>query len=437
MRQRFSNFASTRLSEDGVYLPLVAIALVAIITVIGLTQDASKLYVEQLRIQRAADAGTVAGGLLLLRNPQPSAGQIENVAKAVADDNLALNGIMNNTPDNQHDATPTVVPPLSPTSVQVETHGESDTLIMGRWVNGRNRHPLSGVSKAVRTKVAVSLILDVTGSMGDKSVLPCGGVGQPDCESKSESLKRAAAEFVRRLDGHIDRLSIVWFSTALDDPTTPGIDDDAILRTTSRFANPLDVEGSIAADIETVTHSGTTSIAAGINMAIKDFQNNATLLADYKKVAVLITDGSPNVEPPTALTGACATISNLKQRAQVAGIRAADALREYATVYAIGIGPPDPNTATAFQSSGGGPGGVEDSYLKTFFMNRVANDSAVSASDKKYSAGGTEGAPVGCIDSYSDISTKAAGESLGTPDGTQLGLLLNRIAQKILLKLDI
>ena len=75
--------------EGGYIIPAGTALLIFSIALMGLVVDGARVYVTKLRLQRAVDAGAVAGGRLILSNdPTTDHTMPLDVAKAIADRNL-------------------------------------------------------------------------------------------------------------------------------------------------------------------------------------------------------------------------------------------------------------------------------------------------------------------------------------------------------------
>ncbi len=430
-------FSTILEDEGGFYLTMMALCLVSIIFVIALGIDSSALYLHQARLQRSSDAGTIAGTLQLVDGLDKS--DVEGIAGDVAKDNLWMNGVT----FNNQDVTSTVVSTSDEMSVRVSSAVELDTLVMGRWVKGVLTNNAGGAAKGIRQPVAVTLVLDTTGSM---SQVVCEN---GTCIPKLEALKNSARAFVQRFDENRDRLAIVSFaqtSTVRHSIGAPFVKNDLI------------------AAIDSMTATGGTGIRGGLYAARQDFQNpqcgkseaECQLEIDtYKKVIVLITDGAPSVldttNPSVLYPAGCNPIEhdiaadsfgNIRPQAQFEALREAEDIRSLGvTIFTIGIGLPDQAPTSpgreAFQDS-------FDPYVlptdgsaflvrlgelsvKTVFLSHIANDPSVQAYSIEY--------PGSCVRKFAETAAEPRGAFTFTTDPEVLKRLLDRIASTILMRL--
>ncbi len=90
--------------DEGFYLTFLAIGLVAIFMIVGLAVDSTALYLHHGRLQRAADAGTIAGALQLIGGLTPT--EVDGISRDVAKDNLLANGVSVEDRDIQSEVLP-------------------------------------------------------------------------------------------------------------------------------------------------------------------------------------------------------------------------------------------------------------------------------------------------------------------------------------------
>lgn len=133
------DLCASRRAERGQTLPLLAVALVAVLGFAGLALDGSRLYLEHSRVQAAADAGAIGAAHELSRGHDRYAADLLRAATR----DVGLHGFEAQEPE--------VVlhhPPVSgaragsPRHVEVVVRTELRTTFMGMF--GRNSQPVSG-----------------------------------------------------------------------------------------------------------------------------------------------------------------------------------------------------------------------------------------------------------------------------------------------------
>mgnify|MGYP000146065755 CR=1 FL=1 len=423
---------SSKRCEQGIYLPFLAIAMIALLFVVGFGIDTGKLFLEQLRVQRSADAGTVSGMLALESPlmPQPTEEQIKKISLAVTQDNFDLNRIKYDKSNPTSYIYPSVS--LLTQEVSVQTESPAAHFVFGSWVRGSTYTTVHGSAAGVRVPVAISLILDITGSMNAPANPSCTG----SCESKLDALKRAAVAFINRFDPSRDRISIVTFA-----------DQSKLLHS---VGSPFSKD-EMKAEVSSLTADGGTGIRGGLFAARADFSAQKNEIKHQNRFAVLITDGAPTVideqNPPVKYPIGCNPDRyvtpdtygyNVRRKAQLEAIAEADALRsDGVMLFAIGIGPVDPDTSTPWQTVDD-PWQIDprdpnyvirpgDFSIKNYALQAIVNDASAGMNNPSF--------PVECWRGYSDSSEQPAGELMISPNGSDLNRFLMRIASTILLRL--
>jgi hypothetical protein len=275
----------------------MAIVLVALLSVIGLGIDAGKLYIDSLRVQRAADAGVLAGTSLIGDALFGTQANIEGLARDVARDNFDRHLVPYNPADL---GTHFEARLRTPNELEVRTYSPSSTYIIGKVVEGQGIHDLSGFAAGRRRPVAVVLVNDLSSSMMEPP-------------EKFDALRAAARVFASSFDEAQDAFGMVsfWRNTAVDYPLsrpwvrqdiTPDVPDDV-----DGAINCLIIEGCTppgypAACPPCVNKSG-TNIHGGVWQGRQEMDRFLALVPDpsaFLKVIVLITDGSPTRVPLAA-----------------------------------------------------------------------------------------------------------------------------------------
>ncbi len=263
-----------QLGESGFYLPFLAITLVSLLLVIGLTIDGGHAFLRQVRLQRAVDAGTIAAMQELNRRPSLD---IQSIADRVARENMVRAGLADD---------------LATADINVNVEVISDNL--GRPINnrlevmGRALSPtsflqlipgipyhvqLSANSIAGVPPIAVLLVLDRSGSMGELM----NGV------RKIDALRAAASQFVSLLD------SGDWFGVV----SYANRDRRVTVNIPLQLYHPADFAAHQQA-INQIVANGGTCIACGLVTGRQQFAAApAGFPSGVEKVMIVMTDGTP------------------------------------------------------------------------------------------------------------------------------------------------
>lgn len=396
-----------RRGEDGIFLLIVAGIFFGLLAVLGFAIDSGNLYRAQMRMQRAVDAGVVSG-IYLLTTPGPV--PAERTARSITELNLNRTGLKNVS-----------VSVTRPRAGELRVAAEADVglLLLGSIPGFGNRSRVSasalGESSSTQQKVAIELVLDITGSMNCPARGFCSlGCTQTDTcprPTRLDALKQAAVTFVNQFDEETTKFGLVTFSAS------------AQVRwpINSAFS-----KGELATIINGLHAIGGTNITDGVSLG-KNQLHHAQIDQDYKKIFVLVTDGAPSVESETERCdepGVPVCGIRDARRCYIKALQAADQLRADtgAPFYAIGLGDSAPASNDPYQNA------TDQLMLKSTFMKRLAN------------ASGNDTDPAfNCVPDYVSYNRGAPpptrGTYLETPDATQLGSLFGTIARSIAARL--
>lgn len=469
---------SLRNDEKGIYFVLVAIALVTILTMVGLGIDGSRLYINSLRQQRAADAASLAGAYQIGGGTTPA--EIRQIAQDVARDNFNQMGI-DYDPANLGTHFQVSYDPVGTNEVDVTTNAQNESFIMGKVVQGAEFVDVAATASATKVPLAVTLVLDITGSMGN-TVQDSNG----NSVTKLQLLQQAARNFVAAFDPTRDRVAVLAYSFATVSERQNGANPFQVLYTLTPdqnvdFVDPNDTRNYdptvIENRINALTASGWTSIHGGLLLALRETLRVRLLPNEpnRKEVIVLVTDGAPNRDQrpdgntsgdgglpedldvlpagwPTLPPGSIGsgpggkfpqlvhpdypagcpqdTSTDAFRDAYVESILAADLIRQAGiTLMTMAIGDLDPNEDP--NSPNQSPWGTlgDHGSVKGTLMRRIANDStnAQAAGDLDF--------PSACASNYGQINDMPAGIGLVSNDPADFDAFLQQISNTILLRL--
>jgi Flp pilus assembly protein TadG len=441
MKQRYFSFSAIhpclRLleAEDGIYLVFLAVLLIPLFFVVGLSMDSARLELDALHVQRAADAATVAATSRIGEVTDP---EILDIARRVGRDNFDRNGLYYAAAQLGD-----YVKPLfhDPNTLSVSTHSISEPYIIGKVVDGKDNWDVNGYAKGQRRPVEIVIVADVTGSMS--------------IDNKIEHLKEAAKGFVNNFNEKTDFISLVSYSTYLNPGAAPyyrhrqhnyPIGTDYISNPTNPTANRNFSQDHLNAAIDLLGAAGATNIQSGMIGGIEEIYRLRQLIgldkaAAFLKVIVLITDGSPNensgafnnapdpalvVQTVPAPDSSCPPYSSgaMNREDFIYPLLVADwARRNGILLFTIGIGTQAPGN-TFYQ-------GGTDMLLRPFFLRRMGNAPLPPPDPITGLPLPDPELPATCIPNYETMSNYARGEYLETPDANDLAALLQRVARSI------
>ncbi|MCO6432535.1 MAG: TadE/TadG family protein [Deltaproteobacteria bacterium] len=354
-----------RSSQSGYFLALGAIVVAALFILVGLAADSAQLYRARLRLQRAYDAGAIAGSKV---SGTVNVDRGPFIAEQVTRINLEAMGY--DPGDFQVNA---FWADGADKSIMHVDGNVSLPLWFMRIVPSMTSHESVETSaRAASKRSVVVLVLDVTGSMNELA----GGV------RKLDALKTAAKNFINLFEPGYDYMAIVKFSELADIP--PGAD------MTSNFSH----FGSI---VDTLSAGGFTNTQLGLWLAEHTMKNALIARPDLTaahKAIVLVTDGAPThscnslVEIDPALDPHnrpydCQLFTVPKHRDNYdRALLQADAVRASSgvAIYTIGIGalrgrrlPDGSGYATDLERDDAYQDYRDEVSLKSNFLRRIAN----------------------------------------------------------------
>lgn len=427
-----------RLSNDkGFYMVFTAIALVALLYVVGLAIDVGKLELDRTKLQLSADAGAVVAGS---RIAKISPTGVEDLALLVARDNMDRYGLFYDTNDVGSYIQSRIY--NDNTEVEVSTNTDTETFLIGKAVRGQPNWSLQAAASAHKRPVAVVLVVDKSGSMNcpaDPSI-PCQYTGRclrwgwrgciqregwdcvsdpshPTCSpSKLDKLKEASNVFVDSFNEDRDVFSVVAYS-----------DDAEVTYNIAANFNKV----AIKASIDSLRGNGWTNLHDGIKKSRDQLASLPDIVgegcASYRKVIVLITDGAPNRHEGNWRNYPDGCPDSSTREALVWPILEADLARnENTLIFGIGIGAADDNLYDSFQTqpTNSNPGTY---LLKSVMFRRIVNDQTGGWSDPQF--------PSSCFQGYAELSSHPRGEYLESPDIDDIYYMLEQVSLAIQMKL--
>jgi len=442
-------------NEKGQSAIMLAMLTITFLLLTGFSLDTGNLLLEKSHLQRALDAGVIAG--ITRYASGDASGTIASTAQEMALYNLREMGLANKV-DNVT-ATFTVdkdqVATLSLTG-KVNTNTLFMYLIPG---GGLATVTTAGSSTGVRNPAIISLVLDVSGSMS----------------ASMTALKNAANAFVDTFEEGLDQIALISFS------------DKALVLVPMQIVNKTTLHNQING----LASGGFTGSSEALVLGRKELEKITNPIA--VRAMLLFTDGAPNVVRPIFTNGktppltknypstapvnydyvarlnqtppdllnpntmnstcmrngncpvTCTNIANClnsfayndsrgnpghfshitslispytqmrKESYDLAIIESDYAKTDKITIYTVGLGTEAAKTSDPYQN-------VDDTgSLKPVFLRRIANDPA-SASDPAF-----PGLPTN--------NSHPIGTYLQTPNTSNLTSLFQTIAQKIKLRL--
>jgi len=321
--------------EAGQSLILVALGLLALLSMLVLAIDFGLAYSERRRMQNAADAGALAGAWLLANG-----GTDAEIAAAVREYTVNQNGALTYEarylPGNQAVGGGSV--PSTASGIQVTARTTFPTIFAG--VLGINSISAVGVAGGGFSPLDIMLVMDRSGSMDDDSCSrkPYPGppscpfpINQANCTSPScggtwflppqpiTDAKEAAKAFVDMNNPNLTRIGLASYA------------DNYTLnqQLTSNFA-------AVRSSIDGLVADGCTNAPGGIATARNELTGPRGR-ADALRFIVFLTDGLPNqgILPGDSCSGCpdyCLAAKNATRR------EATNAANNRIVIYAIGLG---------------------------------------------------------------------------------------------------
>lgn len=428
MKQRFFSLKSVLRGEEASYVLVMAITIAGLLALVAFMVDSGNLFLAQLRLQRALDAGVIRA-LDMIANNNKDPGTVIAVAKQIAYDNL-------------EQATPQFRT-LDPNAItfKIDSSGGDHTTVTGSGLltvptlimdalphyTANSQQAVASSAIGENDSVAISLVLDVSLSMDD-----CIGEVGDDCDDndrKIAALRDAVAGSGGILDilkPETDFVAVTIFSTN----STPYFSLDNRNRALYPQKNPAytrtEAIGELKKKISTLSPQASTNIAGGLADGAKLLvdaatgnQNDPAVISRYaRRAIILITDGAP-----TAGTHA-SCYSSSDRGYYLQAIKQSDSIRAQGiTIHGIGIGP-DPHgvdPSDEYQNLS------DRSSVKSVLLRRVTNNSA-GPSDPPFDDPRSS-AP--CVPGYDKLPSGGHGLYLKSPTIDQLKPMLLQIGYYI------
>ena len=270
--------------EKGAVIVLFIFALVALLALAGLAIDAGNLYRAQLQTQKAADAAVLAGIGTTILDEETLKTNIEQRAREVAEDNLALAGLI---PAAIVPAYNTASAP--PVPLQVSTSVNVDFLLIDSvpffmlgTTSTASGASVNGLARGQRRDANVSLLLDTSYSMD------CPATGDCECQKpeganmacpgeRLDNLKTAVNTFIGYFNENRDRINVVAYDTAAE------------LKYSA--SNIPFSKSALRGIVDDFTPAGNTNFCDAMYRAFSDISSNVP--ADQDVSYVFFSDGTP------------------------------------------------------------------------------------------------------------------------------------------------
>jgi Flp pilus assembly protein TadG len=250
-------------NERGFALVYTAVFMTGMLLFTGLAVDGGRAYIVKQQLTKAVDGAALAAARNLNSgNPRTEA---RNVFRAnfpagymgtTTTDPTVASDFFNVTTDNARG--------INIITVKAETTVPTTFMKLG----GFNTVDVASSGEATRRMVDLSLVLDVSGSIG---------TAWPAVESAAET-------FIRSFDGASDRLSLIFFS------------DGGRVRVQMRSSRGFDKAGMVG-EIPSTLPGGSTAMAEGLYRGWDELRTVPGGQQSSLRVIVLFTDGSPNGVP--------------------------------------------------------------------------------------------------------------------------------------------
>ncbi|MBI4358036.1 MAG: VWA domain-containing protein [Candidatus Omnitrophica bacterium] len=396
----------------------LALLTTTFLVLAGFSLDIANVLLKKSRLQRALDAGVIAG--ITRYSTAGEEDPIEDIAREMALYNLREMGI-----DNANISADFPLVELGKSRTLTLNGSITSATLFMRLIPGAGLGTVvtSASSAGTRNPAIISLVLDISGSMKDEII----------------QLQGAAIEFVRSFQEGVDNMALISFA------------DKAFLEIPMAAVDKQNLNGAIS----TLTADGYTGTAEAITLGRRQIETIGEDNPEAVRAILLFTDGAPtsvrpiftdaqaslpknhpegydyvarlNRDPrvpdivnPNAITKRCrwdcpaGTNTNIasrlnsfayqdsrtnpghfthitslnspydelqKESYDLAIIESDYAKNDGITIYTVGLGIPSTDTSSPYQ-------GVKDTHsLKPFFLRRLANDPA-SESDPVF--GGTD-----------------------------------------------
>jgi len=408
-------------NEKGIFVIFTAILLIMLMYILGLAVDSGILELNDLRVQRAADAGAVVGGDKIGNLPKE---EVESLALYVAQDNMDINNLFYNS----NNIAEYIKTNLVSNTLYVDTKAATETFFIGKAVQGNPYWDVVGSAAAQKSPVALTLLLDISSSM-EKPAFWNYDSEQPYGKTRLEVLQDITRAVVDNFDEDMGVFTIVEIHSNSNHITYP-------------ITEPFDA-GKAHRKIDAFNPRGLSNFHHGLIQANKELkiweQSRGRRDEDFRKVIVLISDGAPNNNKGKSNRYPNGCPSSNGEDNLVWPILEADQSRENGTtLFSIGIGQDDPvgryrdafqtlPTHEGNQNDDNSPGVPGAYYMKDITLRRLVNDPA-GRNDPPF--------PENCIPNYEEISNKPQGKHIEINDPYyNIDSIMEQITKKTQLRL--
>jgi len=290
--------------QAGQVLPLIVIAMIPLVGMVGLAIDIGYAYYSQRTLQSSADAASLAGASQLPNTTSASslAGQY---GAGAGDKNAITNGGVSGVKETVSETCVASYPGCAPdNAVVVDETGNASTFFLR--IFGINSIPIHARSTAcgpcADRPADIVMVFDRTGSMCQ---LWSGG-NDPSC-AKLNAAKSGIETMLTALDPSLDRVGLVVLppvdagKSSCSTPSSTSYDSASskylVVPITSAYkkAGVLDHSSTLVSTVDCMPASGSTSYATALEQA------QAELVKDGRPTAlhyiVFFTDGAANTGP--------------------------------------------------------------------------------------------------------------------------------------------
>lgn len=312
MKSEFINLQS----ERGVYIALYGLVLVMLAFVFGLALDGGNLYLTQLRLQRAVDAGALSGAQLLQRkhentdvpNPENDFSEIQAITDRFVRKTFAvtsggkaeiasLSVEQGSIPLNDDDSSSRFASPVGEQQpvLKVSANVETHLFLLSAIPGMKNLQSVRATAAATigSNKVFTVLVIDTSDSMRCDPVTDattCRIVG----------LQKAVTKFLDEQIVTGDYISVITFDAfaqRIVNPTPIRVNSTTKQEIKEAIANlwKWNNESDPAAGLASEQLHFNTNIYDGLRLAFKQIEDNNTRWTNISKNIALFTDGAPSI----------------------------------------------------------------------------------------------------------------------------------------------
>lgn len=212
--------------ERGVYIPLFVFLCVVMLALLGVAIDIGTVARTQMRLQKAADAGVLAGLAYRLEGGGAAPADVEERAQRFVEANLRTYGFPVGSPSLI--VTPPRFSGLAPETLSTAVEYDVPLLLLPHvpfrmlgHIAMTDHYSVSATAKGTVPRANILLVLDTSSSMACPASDPdcsCGGPGGAGCDlspnpgsAKIYELRRAVFHFLRSFREDWDRISLIAF----------------------------------------------------------------------------------------------------------------------------------------------------------------------------------------------------------------------------------